>query len=535
MFNNFKKKNGRAPRILHVGNIANNAYLNAKFLRKEGLEVDVLCFDYYHILSSPEWEEALLTSTRDDYSPRFDKLVTNDYKRPEWFVQGPLLLCHDYIKAKFKGRKLYCLILRKLMLRCCGSSDFHKFFILITYFYVGRFRLAYEKFDELYTFGFFKKIYKITKIMLVNIYNVPKTLFIKCRNIVLEIAILIWHKIKKIKNRALSSPITEEHIQSLIENFEKLFPGRIDRLSREDVTYFAQMSNVWKNIASHYDIIQCYSTDPIWMLLANKKPYVAFEHGTLRVFTQDDKPLHRLTALAYRMADHVFITNGDCLEYAKKLELNNFSPMIHPINIEQHEQKQSEVALLRKKYNADILLLCPIRHDWSVKGTDVHLRALPLICKKITGKVLLLLANWGGDVEKSKTLIKTLGCEDKVMWIEPLCRLELIKHMQAFDVVLDQMALPCFGSTAPQALAAGTPIIMSYKPESTAWIVNEAAPILSAFTPEDVVQAVLQALNPHYRLKFKEEARHWIHSQHHINRAVKEHMKVYSKILEEET
>jgi len=48
----------RAPRVLHLGNIANNAYLNAKILRSSGVEADVLCCDYYHIMGCPEWEDA---------------------------------------------------------------------------------------------------------------------------------------------------------------------------------------------------------------------------------------------------------------------------------------------------------------------------------------------------------------------------------------------------------------------------------------------------------------------------------------------
>ena len=45
-------------KILHVGNVAMNAYNNAKFLRRRRIEADVLVCDYTHIMGQPEWEDA---------------------------------------------------------------------------------------------------------------------------------------------------------------------------------------------------------------------------------------------------------------------------------------------------------------------------------------------------------------------------------------------------------------------------------------------------------------------------------------------
>ena len=45
----------RGPlRVLHIGNVANNAYLNAKLLASAGVESDVLSYAHYHIMGSPE-------------------------------------------------------------------------------------------------------------------------------------------------------------------------------------------------------------------------------------------------------------------------------------------------------------------------------------------------------------------------------------------------------------------------------------------------------------------------------------------------
>src|SRR2546421_4301610 len=83
----FERKHGRPLRVLHVGNIANNAYLNAKFLRQAGIDCHVLCYDYYEVASTPEWEE---------WDGR-------GYSRPTWFVQGPVVLSTRYLHALVSG------------------------------------------------------------------------------------------------------------------------------------------------------------------------------------------------------------------------------------------------------------------------------------------------------------------------------------------------------------------------------------------------------------------------------------------------
>ncbi len=86
------ERHGRPLRVLHVGNIANNAYLNAKFLRSMGIDAHVLSYDYYHVMAMPEWEELELRDNHgDDYRPRFSPRDLGSYRRPLWFVNAPLV------------------------------------------------------------------------------------------------------------------------------------------------------------------------------------------------------------------------------------------------------------------------------------------------------------------------------------------------------------------------------------------------------------------------------------------------------------
>ena len=107
----FRRKTGRLLRVLHIGNIANNAYNNGCIQRKFGIEADVLCYNYYHIMGCPEWEdgaieEGVLALGRDQFRPDWWATSLKGWKRPSWFVQGPSALCIEYLRARNADRKV---------------------------------------------------------------------------------------------------------------------------------------------------------------------------------------------------------------------------------------------------------------------------------------------------------------------------------------------------------------------------------------------------------------------------------------------
>src|ERR1051326_8389232 len=78
----FKRQHGRPLRVLHFGNIAGNAYLNAKFLRAVGVDAHVLNADYGHVMATAEWEDIEITHPYgDDNDPDFSLLDVKTYSR----------------------------------------------------------------------------------------------------------------------------------------------------------------------------------------------------------------------------------------------------------------------------------------------------------------------------------------------------------------------------------------------------------------------------------------------------------------------
>jgi glycosyltransferase involved in cell wall biosynthesis len=72
-------------RVLHVGNIANNAYVNAKLLRRAGVEADALC-DEWHIFAQPEWEEAELDGVFEAQEQLTAPAAAVGWTRPDWVL-----------------------------------------------------------------------------------------------------------------------------------------------------------------------------------------------------------------------------------------------------------------------------------------------------------------------------------------------------------------------------------------------------------------------------------------------------------------
>jgi glycosyltransferase involved in cell wall biosynthesis len=91
-------------RVLHLGNLVNNGYLNAKFLRRDGIEADAFC-DETHVISQPEWEEADVDTPDDHYAP----LVAPGWQRPEWTVP----IADPAARRRFRGE--YWLRYRRLL------------------------------------------------------------------------------------------------------------------------------------------------------------------------------------------------------------------------------------------------------------------------------------------------------------------------------------------------------------------------------------------------------------------------------------
>ena len=496
----------RPLRVLFIGNIANNSYYFAKFLRSEGVEADVLCYDDYWVMSSPEWEEADFEGVPADlFFPDWTSLDLKGYERPRWFAQGPFALSVDYLRAKQEGRR----------------ADAERGFRDLSR--AREFAARPATRQSMKALG-------------------PLKRFLPAR-----VASVVERRIKELlaPRRAHTATPADpapflSRCHELADEFRQRFPERPDLLTLSDSLQYQQNVLSIVELFRHYDVVQGSAVDPLYPMLARFQPYTAFEHGTLRHAPEalwaykgpfHDAPLSRLTALSYALAGHVFISNADCLESARRLRLSSFEPMPHPMDENDFLPPSEPREAIRNRRGGQLSFFCPIRHDWVDKGTDRYIRAIPELARALETPFTVCFTPWGKEIERSKQLIRELGCEDRVRWVGPFGRVQLARRLRESDVVFDQLAYPSFSGLTPRALSCGTPVIAAYEPAGMAWMFSEAAPVLAARSVDDLVRQTLRAIDPGFARRYRTEARTWIERHHSRERVVRALLGAYERLV----
>ncbi|MBM4133211.1 MAG: glycosyltransferase [Nitrospira sp.] len=431
-------------RVLHIGNIANNAYNNAKFLRRKGVEADVLCYDYTHVMGQPEWEDAEFEGDPDEFNPRWEQVDLKGFRRPAWFLQEELA---SHVPGRREQR------------------------------FKGQFRL-----ERL------------------------------VRDPVRWLHVFIKYRLESM----LSG--TEPHPHAV--DFFKIYPAR---------KWFQQ----W---FEGYDLIQSYATEPIHaMLFATGQPYVAFEHGTMREIPFEASTTGRLLALAYRKANRVLITNPDVLAAAQRLGLTNFQFIPHPVDESKYRPCSSPLrGELMNRHQTDLILFAPSRHNWALKGNDLLLKAFARFTRQASRhRPILILSDWGQEVDRSRALIESLGIGASILWTPPQNKMKLIAYYNAADVVLDQFTLGVFGTVTPEAMACGKPVVMHFDRRAHEWCFAEMPPVVPAGTEDEIFTRLVELTDdPARRAAVGQTSREWVIKHHGWELVADRQIAIYRELLQ---
>jgi glycosyltransferase involved in cell wall biosynthesis len=547
---------GRPLRVLHIGNVGNNAFNNAKVQRRAGIEADVLCPDYYHIMGTPEWEDADFESfPGDHFFPEWHKVNLNGYRRPEWFIQGRLPLCARYLAARNRGRPLVAR-LRRLQLRFSN-------WLVCRYRDASRAQLTSRFFNEWPMFpvrlatdfcaqasarlsrpGFQRLRFRVAVILLLLPLYQAFSLCLALFLVLLPGFTFTFAQLKRAAEavdsrlrkwrRQPAHPLSREafrrRCEQLVQEWAHAFPDR-EPLNRAGLDEFYFAWRDYSRVLPSYDVVQGYATDVIWPLLCGCERFTAFEHGTVRNLREGRTVVEQLACLGYRKSCTAFVTNGDCLQPARRLGIPRIQPSLHGIDDSKFHPYPGLRQQLLARFDVDRVYLCPLRHDWAIKGTDKYIRALPAIIDRTGPSFRLVMTPWGGQTEESRRLARELCVEEYIVWQDPLPRRALARWYGAVDCVFDQIALPHFGGTAPEAMGCGAPVIMSYDPPAAAWIVAEPAPILSAWTVEAIVAHVVALQDVHYHAEVSRRGREWFERNHSSRRSLADHLAAYRHAL----
>lgn len=492
---------GVPRRVLHLGNILNNGYLNCKFLRRRGWEVDSVTIDYRHVQALPEWEEVpIINPDLAHFDPDWSTLDLHGYQRVPWF--------HDVSLADV-GR------LAELVKAGKPSGRRGEFLPPAPHGAAS---------------------------------NAPD-LKSAIRRVLARTGLLRWTQATVRGVRVAEATVSpDSHAPALVAEFLDAYPGRVDALTVQDVVEFRDRSLAHRPLFEQYPLVQAYSLDPIYVMLNNpSQPLICFEHGTMREFPFEDSARGRLYALALKRAERIFITNADCNRSAERLGLTHYTFVPHPVDEELYRPAESPLGeRLRREHGCDYIFVAPARHHWKhcppglenswFKRNDILIRALGrLFAARPALKAMVVFFEWGQEVALSKELIAECGFADKVRW-EPIASKPVMRdYYNAADIVFDQFnnGIGTFGTVVPEALASGKPVLLNYKKELHHWCYPELPPALNA-VDEAAIEAHVGRLldDAPYRLALGREGREWFMRNHSSTLVAQRMIDVYLEIAE---
>ncbi len=517
----FTNRNNRPPKILHIGNIANNAYQNAKALNNADADCDVLAYDYYHVAGCPEWDDAdFVGEIKDQFYPNWHKVDLNGFERPKWFAQGLGSFCLRYLLAKRKNKessatfwwKMLELQSRAMSLNSTSASNTIKLVSFLKIFLIQLYQNIIHYIS--YIIGVFIMMFTNFKLF--------------CSKIKLLIKGKLWSKEGIDKN---------EDIIEVRKKFNKLFPDRKAKFSSVTLGYISS-AKLYKKLFDCYDIIIGYADTPILPYLAGVKNYIAFEHGSIRDLPYEDNDRGRLMLMAYANAKAVYVTNIDCVDSAKYITKNTDAKIIyglHGIDIDRITQK-----IRNSKVSDDFdfrfgakakekVFFCPARHDIDkergvfLKGNEKIVAAAGKLSNEFDN-FKLVFVEFGNDVSIIKELInKHPNLEKHIVWVDILSKAKLYQTYLNVDAVLDQFLLKAFGAITVETLCAGGGVLISQKvpDEEMKMFFGEQLPSFKCDDENDIYEAMKTVMTDENECRERaQKGAQWINKYHSSKRIV---------------
>jgi len=245
------------------------------------------------------------------------------------------------------------------------------------------------------------------------------------------------------------------------------------------------------------------------------KPYVIFPTGgDLLISPYDQNVVGYMFKLSYLMAKSILVGTSRSNNYQNNhlKQLGVFEKikrvyMLYDTDLYAPKNQDKLRQGWKDKVGGQCFIVCICRQDWEWKANDIFLRGF---AQSDLSDTRIVLLEWGEDIDKTKELIQKLDISSKVIW-EPLSsKGRLRKIQQAADIVVDQLAVNSYSTSAFESMSVATPVIMRYPPPDPGTDAGEQAPIMHASNEAEVVEVLRYLDQPENRKKIGDESRKWI-------------------------
>lgn len=192
---------------------------------------------------------------------------------------------------------------------------------------------------------------------------------------------------------------------------------------------------------ANYLLQDCYIATRL-----GKKPLIGHAHGSDLRTSLNHFVWSRIIRHNLKHCDKILVSTPDILGIAKRYrEEAEYLP--NPINAELFYPKPTVQKNKKKR------VLIASDSNWSVKGTDVAIKALSKIRKEVDVSII----QHGKDFDKTAALASSLSLSLKILPKAPHEKLN--EYYWDADVVIDRFALGSLGMVSLEAIACGRPAL----------------------------------------------------------------------------
>jgi glycosyltransferase involved in cell wall biosynthesis len=192
---------------------------------------------------------------------------------------------------------------------------------------------------------------------------------------------------------------------------------------------------------THYLLQDCYIAARL-----GKKPLIGHAHGSDLRASLNHSLWGRIVRHNLKHCDKILVSTPDILGAAKRYR-KEAEYLPNPVDAELFYPKPTVQEGEKKR------VLIASDSNWSVKGTDIAIRAL----SKIRDEVDVSIVKHGKDFGKTAALASSLGLSLKVLPKVPHEKLN--EYYWGADVVIDRFALGSLGMISLEAIACGRPAL----------------------------------------------------------------------------
>jgi glycosyltransferase involved in cell wall biosynthesis len=251
----------------------------------------------------------------------------------------------------------------------------------------------------------------------------------------------------------------------------------------------------------HYLLQDCYIASKL-----KKKPLVGHAHGSDLRTSLKHPVWGRIVRHNLRHCSKILVSTPDVLEIARGFR-KDAEYLPNPVDTELFYPKP----IVPRSGKRSVLIASD--SSWSVKGTDVAIRAL----SKMEDKMEVSIVACGVDFDRTIALASSLGLRLNVLPRVP--HEQLNEYYWNADVVIDRFKLGSLGMVSLEAIACGRPVVTYVSSEFPEY---KAFPLKNVDEDEKVASSLKEA-----NAQLWKEEYAYLMREHEVKTVVEKLLKIY--------